>query len=195
MDPVAQTSRWMAAARARESERPDRLFDDPLAATLAGTEGFFWLDRMEPTGGFGGPALYVVVHTRFFDDFLLYACWGAGVRQIVLMAAGMDARAFRLDWPAGTRLYELDRPQVLAAKDDVLARVGAQPACERRTVGADLGRPSCRRRSWRPATTPGSRRYGSWRAFFSIWTEPPSAISWALPARWRRPAAFSAWTS
>jgi methyltransferase (TIGR00027 family) len=132
----------MAAARARESEHPYRLFDDPLAAALAGPEGFAWLDRMEPVPGFGGPALYVVVRTRFFDDFLLYACWGAGVRQVVLMAAGMDARAFRLNWPPGTRLYELDRPEVLAAKDEVLARAGVRPACERRTIGADLGRSS-----------------------------------------------------
>ena len=142
VDPVAQTSRWMAAARARESERPYRLFDDPLAAALAGTEGFVWLERMEPVPGFGGPAQYVVVRTRFFDDFLLYAYWGAGMRQVVLLAAGMDARAFRLNWPPGTRLYELDRPEVLAAKDEVLARAGAWPACERRTIGVDLGRPS-----------------------------------------------------
>jgi methyltransferase (TIGR00027 family) len=112
----------MAAARARESERPYRLFDDPLAAALAGPEGFAWLERMEPVPRFGGPALYVVVRTRFFDDFLLYACWGAGVRQVVLLAAGMDARAFRLNWPPGTRLYELDRPEVLAAKEEVIAR-------------------------------------------------------------------------
>jgi methyltransferase (TIGR00027 family) len=140
--PVAQTSRWMAAARARESERPYRLFDDPLAAALAGPEGFAWLDRMESVPRFGGPALYVVIRTRFFDDFLLYACWGAGVRQVVLLAAGMDARAFRLNWPPDTRLYELDRPEVLAAKDEVLARAGVQPACERRTIGGDLGRSS-----------------------------------------------------
>ncbi len=132
----------MAAARARESERPYRLFDDPLAATLAGPQGFSWLDRMEPVPRFGGPALYVLVRTRFFDDFLLYASWGAEVRQIVILAAGMDARAFRLDWPPGTRLYELDRPEVLAAKDDVLARADARPACERHALGADLGRPS-----------------------------------------------------
>ena len=56
VDSVAQTSRWMAAARARESERPYRLFNDPLAATLAGPEGFAWLERMEPVPGFGGPA-------------------------------------------------------------------------------------------------------------------------------------------
>jgi methyltransferase (TIGR00027 family) len=132
----------MAAARARESERSYRIFEDPLAAKLAGSEGFAWLDSMEPIQGFGGPALYVVVRTRFFDDFLLYACWGAGVRQVVLLAAGMDARAFRLNWPSGTRLYELDRPEVVDAKDEVLARAGAKPACERRTIGVDLGRPS-----------------------------------------------------
>jgi methyltransferase (TIGR00027 family) len=132
----------MAAARARESERPHRLFEDPLAAALAGPEGFAWLDRMEPVPRFGGPALYVVVRTRFFDDFLLYACRGAGVRQVVLLAAGMDARAFRLNWPSGTRLYELDRPEVLAAKDEVLAQAGARPACEQRAIGVDLGHPS-----------------------------------------------------
>ncbi len=141
VDPVAQTSRWMAAARARESQRPYRLFDDPLAATLAGPEGFDWLERMQqPTLSFGGPALYVVVRTRFFDDFLLYASWGAGVRQVVLLAAGMDARAFRLSWPPGTRLYELDRPELLATKEEILAHTGARPACQRRLIGADLGR-------------------------------------------------------
>ena len=132
----------MAAARARESERPYRLFDDPLATALAGPEGFTWLDRMEPVPRFGGPALYVVIRTRFFDDFLLYACWGTGVRQVVLLAAGMDARAFRLNWPPDTRLYELDRPEVLAAKDEALTHADARPACERRTIGADLGRSS-----------------------------------------------------
>jgi methyltransferase (TIGR00027 family) len=142
VDPVSQTSRWMAAARARESERPYRLFDDPLASALAGPEGFSWLDRMEPVPNFGGPALYVVVRTRFFDDFLRYASWGGGLRQVVILAAGMDTRAFRLDWPPGTRLYEVDRPEVLAAKDEVLARAGARSACERHTLGADLSQPS-----------------------------------------------------
>jgi methyltransferase (TIGR00027 family) len=143
MDPVAQTSRWMAAARARESQRPYRLFDDPLAATLAGPEGFDWLERMQqPALGFGGPALYVVVRTRFFDDFLRYASWGAGVRQVVLLAAGMDSRAFRLSWAPGTRLYELDRPEVLATKEEILAHTGARPACQRRLIGADFGHPS-----------------------------------------------------
>jgi O-methyltransferase involved in polyketide biosynthesis len=73
MDPVGMTSRWVAAARARESDRLDRLFDDPLAAALAGSEGFAWLDHMDRAQPWGGPALYVVVSTRFFDDFLLRA--------------------------------------------------------------------------------------------------------------------------
>lgn len=132
----------MAGARARESERSYRLFDDPLAATLAGPEGFAWLDRMQPISRFGGPALYVVVRTRFFDDFLLYASWGAGVRQVVLLAAGMDARAFRLNWPPGTRLCELDQPEVLTAKDQILDHAGAQPACKRHVIGTDLEQPS-----------------------------------------------------
>src|SRR5918992_5199532 len=143
VDPVAQTSRWMAAARARESERPYRLFDDPLAAALAGPEGFSWLERMQqPALGFGGPALYVVVRTRFFDDFLRYASWGAGLRQVVILAAGMDARAFRLDWPPGTRLYELDRSEIIDAKEAIASSAGVHPNCERWPIGVDLGHPS-----------------------------------------------------
>ena len=142
MDPVGLTSRWIAAARARESQRLDRLFDDPLAAALAGPEGFAWLDELEHAQPWGEPALYVVVRTRFFDEFLLRASWGAGARQVVLLAAGMDARAFRLGWPPGTRLYELDRPEVIDAKDAVASRAGAHPTCERQTIGVDLGNPS-----------------------------------------------------
>lgn len=147
MDPVGLTSRWVAAARARESERADRLFDDPLAAAPAGPEGFAWLNRMEPVtlpGAPGpglGPGLYVTVRTRFFDDFLLGASRSIGTRQVVLVAAGMDARAFRLDWPPRTRLYELDRPDVLFAKDAVVDHLGIQPSCERHMVGVDLEQP------------------------------------------------------
>ena len=75
-NPIAATSQWMAAARARESERADCLFCDPLAAPLAGPEGFAWLDRMESTAWSDGPGLYPVIRTRFFDDFLLGSCGG-----------------------------------------------------------------------------------------------------------------------
>ena len=135
---IAPTSRWMAAARARESERADRLFCDPLAAALAGPEGFAWLERMEAAARSDGPGLYPVIRTRFFDDFLLDSCRRLGVRQVVLAAAGLDTRAFRLRWPSGTRLYEMDLPEVLNTKEDVIDRAGAQPSCERLTVRVDL---------------------------------------------------------
>ena len=137
-NPVAPTSRWMAAARARESERPDRLFDDPLAAALAGPEGFAWLERMEAAAQSSGPGLYPVIRTRFFDDFLLKACKESGIRQVVLAAAGLDTRAFRLEWPSNTQLYELDLPEVLDAKDAVIEAAGARANCERHTVRVDL---------------------------------------------------------
>ena len=141
-NPVAPTSRWMAAARARESERTDRLFDDPLAAALAGREGVAWLRDMETAAWSDGPGLYPVVRTRFFDDFLVDACRTPAVRQVVLVAAGLDTRAFRLDWPRGTRVYEMDLPEVLEAKEDILRTSEATANCRRVTVGVDLQEPS-----------------------------------------------------
>ena len=137
-NPIAPTSRWMAAARARESERADRLFDDPLAAALAGLEGFAWLERMESAARSDSPGLYPVIRTRFFDDFLLDACRRSGVRQVVLAAAGLDTRAFRLNWPPQVRLYEMDLPEVLDAKEEVIEAAGARAICERYTLRVDL---------------------------------------------------------
>lgn len=137
-NPLAPTSQWMAAARARENERSDRLFCDPLAAALAGPAGFAWLAHMKAAAWSNGPGLYPVIRTRFFDDFLLDSCRSLGVRQVILAAAGLDTRAFRLDWPSQTKLYEMDLPEVLDTKDDVIGKTGAGPNCERLTVGVDL---------------------------------------------------------
>ncbi|HTT00278.1 MAG TPA: SAM-dependent methyltransferase [Streptosporangiaceae bacterium] len=132
--PLAQTARWIAAVRARESRRPDRLFDDPWAAGLAGTAGEEWLRAREDA-----PALAImVVRARFFDDFLARAVAADGVRQVVLVAAGLDTRGYRLSWPAGLRLFELDQPGVLAQKQEFLDGAGAVPGCARRPVGVDL---------------------------------------------------------
>jgi methyltransferase (TIGR00027 family) len=137
-NPIAPTSRWMAAARARESERADRLFDDPLAAALAGPDGVAWLERMEFAAQSDSPELYPVIRTRFFDDFLLDACRRLGVRQVVLAAAGLDTRAFRLNWPPQVCLYEMDLPEVLDAKEEVIEAAGAKASCERHTIRVDL---------------------------------------------------------
>jgi methyltransferase (TIGR00027 family) len=79
----------------------------------------------------------VAIRTRFYDDYLLAAC-AAGCRQVVLLAAGMDTRGYRLDWPAGTRLFEIDQPDVLAFKDAVLTSRDAVPRCHRVARAADL---------------------------------------------------------
>jgi methyltransferase (TIGR00027 family) len=80
-----------------------------------------------------------VIRTRFYDDFLMDAC-ARGCRQVILMAAGLDSRAYRLPWPDGVRLLELDLPTVLAFKDRVLAAAGAAARCQRSTIGVDLRR-------------------------------------------------------
>ncbi|MEU4250697.1 SAM-dependent methyltransferase [Amycolatopsis sp. NPDC026612] len=135
---VSRTAVGVAALRAYESSRPDRLFDDPYAAA------FFAAGRSVLPDGTGrdsdqaglGALMYpqIAIRTRFYDDYLLEA----GCAQVVLLAAGLDARAFRLAWPPGTRLFEIDLPEVLAFKDDVLTARGAEPACERVVVRADL---------------------------------------------------------
>src|SRR6266508_3496513 len=84
-----------------------------------------------------GTSEFLGIGTRFFDDQARAACT-AGVRQVVLLAAGLDCRAFRLDWPAGVRLFELDLPEVFAFKERVLASVRAAPRCARVLVAADL---------------------------------------------------------
>jgi methyltransferase (TIGR00027 family) len=146
MDAVGMTSRWVAAARARESARPDPLFDDALASALAGDEGWAMFEAMQAGAGLSasGENPYLAIRTRFFDDVLLGAARG-GLAQIAILAAGMDTRVFRLPWPAGTTLFEVERPDVLAYKEAVLAPLGPKPLARRRIVAADL------RHDWRGA--------------------------------------------
>jgi methyltransferase (TIGR00027 family) len=134
MDLLGVTSQWAAAERAKESERCDRLFFDPLARVFAGEEGCRLRDEM--AGNAGGDSSYPAIRTRFFDEWALSAA--QSVRQIVLVAAGMDARAFRLAWPPGATLYEVDRHAVLAEKARLLTVLRPRELCERRVVAADL---------------------------------------------------------
>ncbi len=133
---LGATSRWTAAVRAKENARQDRLFTDPWAAALAGQEGQAWIEARPEDS-----VVPIAVRTRFFDDALQHMALQDGIRQVVLMAAGLDTRAFRLSWPAGTRLFELDQSPVLKYKEQILHSAGAQPACERRTIEADLTTP------------------------------------------------------
>lgn len=131
---VTGTAAWIAAARARESARADRLFDDPWAHALAGSAGYARLAASERAGGRENG--FLPVRTRFFDDLLLDAAGWA--QQIVLLGAGLDTRAFRLGLPSSVTVYEIDRPGPLAAKDAVLAAAGARPSCARVAIDADL---------------------------------------------------------
>jgi len=144
---VGKTALGVAMIRARESRRDDRLFDDPYAQAFAdASPGAFpgepetgeQLAAPGPLASLGAAFhAHVVIRTRFFDEHLTAAAT-AGCRQVVLLAAGLDTRAFRLAWPEHTRVFELDLPDVLAFKDTVLATRNAVPRCERITVPADL---------------------------------------------------------
>jgi len=80
---------------------------------------------------------FMAVRTRVLDDALLVAA-SDGIRQVVILAAGLDARAYRLAWPPELRLFEIDQPKVLEFKDAVLREAGAIPRCTRTTVAVDL---------------------------------------------------------
>ena len=130
---LAATARWTAAARAAETARADALVHDPWAERLAGPAGLAWLRQRTPES-----VLPMVLRTRYFDDWLQEILERGLIQQVVLPAAGLDTRAFRLAWPAGARCFELDRPGVIGRKERVLTAQGARPRCERRTIAADL---------------------------------------------------------
>ena len=150
IDAIGSTSIGIAFARAQESRRPDRLFDDPYAERfVAASSGMSLSPAMtggrssEAAGAWAFLSRQVAVRTRFFDDYFADAM-AAGCRQAVLVAAGLDARGLRLGWPPDARVYELDQGPVLAFKERV---IGAQAAggARRRPVPVDL------REDW-PAT-------------------------------------------
>jgi methyltransferase (TIGR00027 family) len=140
---VGRTAIGVARVRAGESRRPDPLFDDPYAAAFVAAAGPSAgpADGAEPSAAQrrwrAAIAFHISIRTRFFDDYLLAAV-DAGVRQVVLLGAGLDTRAYRLDWPAGVRWFELDRPDVLAFKQRVLDEQRARPRCDRVALAADL---------------------------------------------------------
>jgi methyltransferase (TIGR00027 family) len=133
----------VAAGRAIETHRHGGLVTDPYAEAFVRAAGSpvpmpTRPDADEdPTMAWEFMATYLGVRSRFFDEFLGSAA-AAGLDQVVLLAAGLDTRAFRLGWQPGTTVYELDAPKVLQFKDRVLTEQRAQPRCQRRTVAVDL---------------------------------------------------------
>jgi methyltransferase (TIGR00027 family) len=147
---VGATATMVAAARAMASTADDALINDPFAEPLVRAVGvdFFTrlvtgelrpedLDSDSESVGMQRMTDNMAVRTKFFDEFFLSATEG-GIRQAVILASGLDSRAYRLAWPAGTTVYEIDQPDVIEFKTRTLAELGAEPTAERRTVAMDL---------------------------------------------------------
>lgn len=143
---VGATATSVAASRAMASRGPDPLIDDPYAGVLVEAVGLPHF--IQVAGGdidFGADPLFgaqqmrehIAVRTRYFDDFFT-AAGAAGITQAVILASGLDTRAYRLAWRDGTTVFEIDQPSVIEFKTRVLRDAGAAPAADRRTIGIDL---------------------------------------------------------
>ncbi len=143
---VGSTALFVATARALEAQKPEPLVVDPFAEVFCravGGTAAAVLDGKKPdnrlqTNDFGMNFVsYQAARTKYFDDYFRHAT-DDGVRQVVILAAGLDSRAYRLAWPSDTTIFELDRPEVLDFKRSVLDGHGVHPRGERREVAVDL---------------------------------------------------------
>ena len=146
---VGATATMVAAGRAMATKDPQGLINDPFADPLVRAVGLdFFVKMMDGELDFSllpnsspDRTQAIVdgmgIRTKYFDDYLLAAVQ-AGVRQVVILASGLDSRAYRLPWPDGTTVYEIDQPAVIEFKTRTLADLGAEPTANRRTVPIDL---------------------------------------------------------
>lgn len=175
----------VAAARAVASRLDSPIINDPFAAPLVRAVGLEFFTRLvdgelPPTeigsdaagdGELQFEAESIGVRTRFFDDFFLEAA-RSGIRQAVILAAGLDARGYRLPWPPGTVVYEVDQPEVIEFKNAAMATLGATPSADRIAVSIDLRDdwPEALRRSGFDAT-----KATAWSAEGLLMYLPPDA--------------------
>ena len=146
---MGATATGVAVGRALASRGANPLINDPFAEPLVRAVGVEFFTRLasgelnpaevDDNGEWGMQRTrdVMAVRTRFFDDFFVEAT-NSGIRQAVILASGLDARAYRLPWPAGTTVYEIDQPRVIEFKTTTLDELGASPTADRRTAGMDL---------------------------------------------------------
>lgn len=144
---VGATATMVAAARALASREPDALISDPYAEGLVRAVGIDFFTKLVDGTLDAGDAddsgvarlmtTLMAVRTRFFDDFFVESA-AAGITQAVILASGLDSRAYRLPWPDGATVFELDQPLVIEAKTAAMTNLGAHPTCDRRIVAVDL---------------------------------------------------------
>ena len=147
---VGATATMVAAGRAMATKDPRRLIDDRFAEPLVRAVGIDFFVKMidgtlesSPFGDTEPERVQAMIagmamRTKFFDDYFISTCVNGDVRQAVILASGLDSRAYRLHWPPGTVVYEIDQPGVIDFKTGVLNDLGAQPIAQCRTVGMDL---------------------------------------------------------
>jgi methyltransferase (TIGR00027 family) len=148
---VGETALRVAAARAAETAKAQPLIRDPFAQVFLDAAGDAGRKVSHDAGDITGDSEvvaqlrarrqvvgeYMACRTAFFDEFFVSAT-GEGIRQVVILAAGLDARAWRLPWPDGTTVYEIDQPAVLQFKSETLRSNGAGPTCTHVEVPVDL---------------------------------------------------------
>ena len=144
---VGATATMVAAARAAATRRPRPVITDQFAEPLVRAVGLdvfnrvasgeLDFDTLEDGNPFPRMVDTFAARARYFDDYFAEAT-AAGLRQVVIVASGLDARPYRLSWPAGTTVYEIDQPEVIEFKVSALSQLGAVPAAEHRAVGIDL---------------------------------------------------------
>ncbi|HEX4559550.1 MAG TPA: SAM-dependent methyltransferase [Mycobacterium sp.] len=175
---VGMTATFGAVARAVGTNKG--LLDDPFAEQLvraAGVEYFIRVieDQRYADHGGGDPVMtglidVLAVHARFVDEYLAEA-GRAGIRQVVILGSGMDTRPYRLWWPPGTTVYEIDQPEVVDFKTDVLRGLGAELNANRRAIGIDL------RQDW----PDGLRRVGFDAAQPTVWVAEGLLVGYLPP--------------
>lgn len=145
---VGATATMIATARALASRAENPLINDPFAEPLVRAVGIDLFTRLasgelrlEDIGDHATGGRWMIdniaIRTKFYDDFFGDATT-AGIRQVVILAAGLDTRAYRLPWPPGTVVYEIDQPAVIKFKTRALANLNAEPNAERHAVAVDL---------------------------------------------------------
>jgi len=136
---ISDTARWMAVYRARESERPDAVFRDPFARALAGDRG----ERIAAALPFGDENAWSFIARTYLFDRLVAKQVAQGCDLVLNLAAGLDTRPYRMDLPASLRWVEVDQPDLLDDKEEILG--DAVPVCALERVRLDLSNADARR--------------------------------------------------
>lgn len=182
---VSDTAFWVAFYRAMESERPDALFHDPFARRLAGERGEAIVNAMPNGRSLAWP---MIVRTCVMDELLLQSIERDGVDVVINLAAGLDARPYRMKLPPTLRWVEIDLPAMIEHKRRVLAN--DRPVCALESIELDLSAADTRRSVFERVGTLG-RRVLVLSEGLLIYLEPDQVA--ALAADLHRPATFAQW--